>query len=186
MVPGKSLEDIIFNLIEIFRPYISGIKSVLDIGTGTSIPIHIVAEIFPEIRYHTADITDIRKKKKLPFTIYDGVSLPFNDKEFDVSVLNETLHHCEDPLAVLNEASRVANSVYVIEHFANPGATPEEIVETEFYALLNFDIDCKVYNPFTEYSLNKLFSKTGLKVGNKIEIPYYGQRKIRKYFFKLT
>jgi SAM-dependent methyltransferase len=182
---NKSLEDIIFDLIELFRPHIEGINSVLDIGTGTSLPIHIFAEIFPEVKYNTVDIVDIRKRKKLPFVIYDGKTLPFNNEEFDVSLLNETLHHCEDPESVLIEARRVARSVYVIEHFPNPDANIKELVKTEIYALINFDINCQIYKPFTEHSLYLLFKKTGLEILNKIEIPYYGKRKIRKYFFKL-
>ena len=185
MVVTKSLEDIIFDLVELFRPFIEGIDSVLDVGTGTSIPIHIFAKVFPKVRYNTVDIADIRKRKKLPFVIYDGKNLPFDNSEFDVSILNETLHHCEDPESVLIEARRVAKSVYVIEHFPSPDTSIKELYETEIYALLNFDIDCKFYNPFTEHSLYLLFKKAGLKVLDRIEIPYYGKRRIRKYFFKL-
>ena len=183
---GKSLEDIISDLIELFRPYMEGIGSVLDIGTGTSIPMHIVSENFPGIRYITVDVTDIRKRKKLPFLIYDGKKLPFDNSEFDVSILNETLHHCEDPESVLNEARRVAKSVYVIEHFPNPGANLRELVKTEIDALYNFGINCQNYKPFTDLSLSLLFEKTGLKVRDKVEIPYYGTREIRKYFFRLN
>ena len=182
---SKSLEDIILDLIELFRPHIEGIDSVLDIGTGTSLPIHIFAEIFPEVKYNTIDIVDIRKRKKLPFVIYDGKNLPFGNLEFDVSLLNETLHHCEDPESVLIEARRVAKSIYVIEHFPNPNTNIKELVKTEINALKNFDINCQIYKPFTEHSLYLLFKKAGLKVLDKIEVPYYGKREIRKYFFKL-
>lgn len=182
---SKSFEETIFDLIELFKPHIEGIDSVLDIGTGTSVPIHIFAEIFPRVRYNTIDVVDIRKRKKLPFVIYDGKNLPFNNLEFDVSVLNETLHHCEDPDSVLIEARRVANSIYIIEHFPNPNTSIKELVETEINALSNFDINCQIYKPFTENSLYLLFKKVGMKVLDKIEIPYYGKREIRKYFFKL-
>ena len=183
---SKSLEQIIFDLIELFRPHIEDIDSVLDIGTGTSIPIHIFAEIFPKVRYNTVDIVDIRKRNKLPFLIYDGKNLPFGNLEFDVSILNETLHHCEDPESVLIEARRVAKSIYVIEHFPNPNTDIKKLVKTEISALKNFDINFKIYKPFTERSLCLLFKKIGLKIWDKIEIPYYGNREIRKYFFKLN
>jgi ubiquinone/menaquinone biosynthesis C-methylase UbiE len=182
---SKSLEDIVTDLIGLFRPHIEGIYKILDIGTGTSIPIHVFAKSFPEVKFYTVDINDIRKRKKLPFVIYDGRNLPFSDSEFDVSILNETLHHCKDPESVLSEARRVAESVYVIEHFPNSEITMEELVKTEMDALKNFEISCEIYNPFTEYSLNELFRNTGLKIIDKIEIPYHGNRKIRKYFFKL-
>ena len=180
------MENIIIELIELFRPHLKGIDSVLDVGTGTSIPIHVFAKTFPEINYYTVDIIDIRKRRELPFMIYDGITLPFDNQKFDVSILNETLHHCEDPESVLIEAARVAKSIYLIEHFPNPNTNTKELVNTEVSALRNFDIDCEYYNPFTEQSLYLLFKNAGLKVYEKIEIPYYGKRKIRKYFFKLV
>jgi len=67
--------------------------------------------------------------------IYDGKTLPFDNEEFDVSLLNETLHHCEDPESVLIEARRVAKSVYVIEHFPNPDANIKELVKLKFMLL---------------------------------------------------
>jgi ubiquinone/menaquinone biosynthesis C-methylase UbiE len=117
--------------------------------------------------------------------LFDGKILPFDNLEFDVSLLNETLHHCEDPESVLIEAQRVAKSIYVIEHFPNPNTSIKKLIKTEINALKSFGINCQVYKPFTEHSLYLLFKKVDLKVLDKIEIPYYGKREIRKYFFKL-
>lgn len=181
----ESLEIIISDLIDFFKPNLKGINSVLDIGTGSSIPIHTFADKFPSIKYNTVDIVDIRKRKILPFAIYNGNHLPFGNSEFDVSVLNETLHHCEEPLSVLTEAGRVAKFVYVIEHFPDPGVNAEELIDSEKKALRNFDLDCKIYKPFTEESLCSLFKEAGLTIQNRVEIPYRGNRRIRKYFFKL-
>ena len=182
---SKPLTNIIFDLIELFRPHIEGIDSVLDVGTGTSIPIHIFAEIFSKVRFYTVDVVDIRKRKKLPFVIYDGKNLPFNNLEFDVSILNETLHHCEDPETVLTEARRVAKSIYVVEHFPNSHSNIKELVKGEINVLKNFGLHCEIYKHFTDHSLCLLFKKVGLKVCDKVEIPYYGTREIRRYFFKL-
>ena len=179
------MEDIIVDLIDLFRPYLDGVDSILDVGTGTSIPIHVFAASFPDIRYETVDVVDIRKRKKLPFAIYNGTILPYDNSEFDISILNETLHHCEDPEAVLSEAHRVAKLVYVIEHFPKPNINISDLVQTELDALANFNMNCKNYKPFTEFGLNRLIEKAGLIVRDKFEIPYYGKREISKYFFKL-
>ena len=61
----------------------------------------------------------------------------------------------------------------------------KELVKTEINALKNFDLNCKIYEPFLEHSLYLLFKKVNIKVWDKIEIHYYGKREIRKYFFKL-
>ena len=182
---NKSLEEIVFDLIELFRPYAENIDSVLDIGTGTSIPIHIFADNFPNVRIYTIDIVDFRKRKKFPFVIYNGENLPFDNLKFDVSLLNETLHHCKDPEFLFSEARRVAKSVYVIEHFPSPNISMKELINTEFIALKEFEIPYQIYKPFTEKKLYSLFGKNGLEVCDKFKIPYYGNRKIVKYFFKL-
>ncbi len=182
---NKSLEEIVFDLIELFKSYIENINSVLDIGTGTSIPIHVFADNFPSVRFYTIDIVDFRKIKKLPFVIYDGENLPFDNLIFDVSLLNETLHHCKDPEFLLREARRVAKFVYVIEHFPNPNVSEKELINTEYIALNRFQIPCQIYKPFTEKELYSLFGEIDLKVCDKFKIPYYGNRKIEKYFFKL-
>jgi ubiquinone/menaquinone biosynthesis C-methylase UbiE len=182
---NKSLEEIVFDLIELFRPYAENIDSVLDIGTGTSIPIHIFADNFPNVRFYTIDIVDFRKRKEFPFVIYNGENLPFDNLKFDVSLLNETLHHCKDPEFLLGEARRVAKSVYVIEHFPNPNISMKELINTEFIALKEFEIPFQIYKPFTEKELYSLFGKIGLEVCDTFNIPYYGSRKIVKYFFKL-
>ena len=58
---SKSLENIVSDLIGLFRPHMEGIDSVLDIGTGTYIPFHIFSEHFPGISFTTVDIADIRR-----------------------------------------------------------------------------------------------------------------------------
>ncbi len=182
---NKSLEEIVFDLIELFEPYAENINSVLDIGTGTSIPIHVFADNFPNVRIYTIDIVDFRKRKELPFIIYNGEKLPFDNLKFDVSLLNETLHHCVDPESLLSEAGRVSKSVYVVEHFPIFNTNMKELINTEFIALKEFEIPYQIYRPFTEKKLYSLFGKVDLKVCDTFRIPYYGNRKIVKYFFKL-
>ena len=183
---NSCLDEPISELTDLFRPYMKGVGSVIDIGTGTSIPIHIFADSFPAIKFYTTDIEDQRQRKKLPFILYDGITLPFGNQKFDVSVLNETLHHCENPETVLREAQRVAKAVFVVEHFPDPGVSMEELVKGEFSTLEVLDLECSVYNPFDEDSLLSLYRKLGLEIKAKFEIPYFGNRKIKKYFFKLV
>ena len=45
---------------EMLASYLTGIKSILDIGTGSSISIHFFARKYPEIEFVTADIADMR------------------------------------------------------------------------------------------------------------------------------
>jgi len=57
------LDEPITELVDLFRPYMEGVGSVIDIGTGTSIPVHIFAGSFPAVKFNTTDIEDQRQRK---------------------------------------------------------------------------------------------------------------------------
>ena len=61
-------------------------------------------------------LADVIKANKtsLPFVLYDGDRIPFNDDQFDTVVLSLVLHHCRNPLRVLREAARVSRHRVVI------------------------------------------------------------------------
>jgi SAM-dependent methyltransferase len=64
------------------------------------------------------DVVDVRRTRGLPFSLYDGVNLPFPDGRFDVAMLNFVLHHVPDErkVALLREALRVARqTVFILE-----------------------------------------------------------------------
>src|SRR3989337_138881 len=52
--------------------------------------------------------------KSIPVIIYDGKKLPFQNETFDISLLIAVLHHCNEPLQVLDEAIRVSSKKIVI------------------------------------------------------------------------
>lgn len=55
----------------------------------------------------------------LPLIIYDGKNIPFEDNAFDTALLVCVLHHCQDPVRVLEEAKRVVkNRIIVVENIA--------------------------------------------------------------------
>ncbi|UCG28463.1 MAG: methyltransferase domain-containing protein [Bacteroidales bacterium] len=180
------LNEILPELVELLRPLLSGVRSVIDIGTGSSVTAHFFAKHFPDIEFFTVDIADMRQEKELPFILYNGKSLPFHDKEFTISVLNETLHHTQDPGSVLTEAKRVAEAVYVVEHFPLPGIPTDKLRKDEMSTLEDLSLECSYYKPFTRNSLFDLFDRTNLDVEVKFKMPYHGSREIEKYFFKLV
>ena len=45
---------------------------------------------------------------RLYFRLGDAKSLPFSERSFDLVLCNSLLHHCPDPLVLLNEISRVS------------------------------------------------------------------------------
>jgi SAM-dependent methyltransferase len=49
-----------------------------------------------------------------PYVVYDGTRLPFRDATFDTTLLLLTLHHCERPETVLDEALRVTRARLIV------------------------------------------------------------------------
>ena len=123
---------------ERIAPYIHSARgcespfSVLDLGGGEG----YVGE---QIRSHTqadvvlVDVVD-RNQTDLPFVQYDGRLLPFNDDDFDTTVLYFVLHHCENPEAVLREAIRVTEERLVIVESVRRGPWQESMLTAVDYA----------------------------------------------------
>jgi SAM-dependent methyltransferase len=85
-------------------PFVAG-DSLLDLGCAEGYVGSRLAR--GGRRCHLADVVDLNRSS-LPFTLYDGTRLPFEDDRFDTVVLSLVLHHCEDAPAVISEAARVA------------------------------------------------------------------------------
>jgi SAM-dependent methyltransferase len=88
-----------------------GVK-ILDLGSGSG----IIGNNFQ--KYFKGELigVDIKDQRivNIPFQIYNGVSLPFQDNYFDVVLINYVLHHCQDPPAILKEAKRVVKDRIII------------------------------------------------------------------------
>jgi len=172
--------------LDLFHPWLRDLTSLLDVGTGTSIPMHIIAGKYPDLRTGTLDIVDRRHIRKLPFDLYDGGRMPYGDRSFDAALLNETLHHCQHQEKVLRESKRVADLLYVVEHFPLPHASMDDLRRLEQERLQSLNLDCPIYRPFTRDSFKHLLGKAGLIVVDTKEVPYRGEREIEKFCFKLV
>jgi SAM-dependent methyltransferase len=88
-------------------------SKVLDIGGGSGM---IAEELFKMGRKNITllDVFDWNVSK-IPLVIFDGKRIPFSDKEFDVALLIDVVHHSEDEEQLVSEALRVAKKVIVSE-----------------------------------------------------------------------
>ena len=53
----------------------------------------------------------------MPVKQFDGTTIPYPDASFDTVMFVDVLHHAIDPLILLREAQRVADSVLIKDHF---------------------------------------------------------------------
>jgi ubiquinone/menaquinone biosynthesis C-methylase UbiE len=101
--------------VSLVTPHLEAGSSVLDIGCGEGYVLdELMARGVTDVQ--GADIVDIRRNKDYPFSLYDGETLPFPDRSFDVVVLSFVLHHVpnERKLVLIEEALRVSRAKVVI------------------------------------------------------------------------
>lgn len=105
-------------------------KNVLDIGCGDGTHTLELDLYGSPQRIIAGDVADQAIKvawdkslgRNIYYTIYSAYELPFPSKSFDIAILRAVLHHLDDPQKAIQEALRVAQTIWVIEpNGYNPG-----------------------------------------------------------------
>jgi len=94
--------------------------SVLDVGTGDGLLAKLLSERRPDLALEGVDVLP-RPTSHIPVRLFDGQSLPYPNKSFDVVLLVDVLHHTTDPVLLLREAVRVATRALVIKDHSRQG-----------------------------------------------------------------
>jgi SAM-dependent methyltransferase len=92
------------------RPFVVGPR-VLDLGAGEGWVAAALAR--HGFRTFCADVGPFARTDS-SYVVYDGTRLPFEDAAFETTLLLLTLHHCEKPETVLDEARRVTRARLII------------------------------------------------------------------------
>jgi SAM-dependent methyltransferase len=88
--------------------------SVLDVGSGDGRIDELLLDKRPDIKIQGVEVLS-RAQSSFPVTNFDGQTLPFGAKSFDVVMFVDVLHHTDDPMVLLREAIRVARKSIVIK-----------------------------------------------------------------------
>lgn len=96
--------------------------NVLDVGCGDGSVAKLLLEKRPDISIHGIDVL-LRSNLHIPVMQYDGKLIPHPDKSFDTVIFIDVLHHADDPLALLEEARRVARKCVIIKDHNRDGLT---------------------------------------------------------------
>lgn len=166
-------------IITAYKDWISPPDRVLDIGCGNAVVTEELRKYFHCLVIGT-DLMDYRKRK-IPFKIMtDENKLPFSDKEFNICMFNDSLHHCKEWEPMLSEAFRVADRILIFEmestkiakildkfinKLHNPNMNPvinlKTLEQWKFYfEKLNLDFEYRkirkpsLFYPFINFSFN--------------------------------
>ena len=100
-------------IVKQIEPYLNKHYKILDIGSG----LCTVCEILRIKGYQTTplDVQDLSFVDGIKPILYDGDKIPFNENEFDISLISTVLHHISHPKKILREAKRVSKKIIVVE-----------------------------------------------------------------------
>ena len=87
---------------------------VLDVGCGDGLLAQRLGQSRPDLTLTGIDVL-VRPETKVPVTWFDGQVIPFPDNSFDTITFVDVLHHTDDPMIMLREATRVASRSVVIK-----------------------------------------------------------------------
>jgi SAM-dependent methyltransferase len=88
--------------------------TVVDVGCGDGLLARKVLDARPDLSVSGIDVL-IRGRTHVPVRPFDGARIPFEDRSVDVVLFVDVLHHTDDPMILLAEASRVARRAIVIK-----------------------------------------------------------------------
>lgn len=114
----KKIKKMTERTVDLIEDFIGEKEKIIDIGAGGG---WISDEI--QKRKNTKNLLlDVigLNQTELPLILYDGKNIPFDQNSFDGALLICVLHHCQDPLKVLQETGRtVKKRIIIIEDIAS-------------------------------------------------------------------
>ena len=117
LVYGRRIHVLARHLAELLPRH----ASVLDVGSGDGLLARRVMEARPDLRIRGVDVM-ARPQSHIPVELFDGVKLPFADREFDAVMMVDVLHHATEQERLLAEISRVSKRLVLIKDHVVRGA----------------------------------------------------------------
>ncbi len=101
------------SISQFFREYLKRGQKVLDVGLGNGLNAEQIRKDY-KVKITGIDVIDFNETN-IPLIIFDGRNIPFKDNQFDVAMITQTLHHCDEPLKILKEATRISKRLIMLE-----------------------------------------------------------------------
>ena len=168
------------NTVDVFDGFINTGEKVLDIGAGGGW-ISQELKTRKNVRITLLDVINFNQTN-FKLTIYDGKNMPFPKNSFDASFLICVLHHCQKPLEVLKEATRVTkDKIIIIEDVHNSGFSRFALCFKDVAINLAFCFLTTLVKEITNMPFNfkktseweKIFEKINLEVIYKKKYPSF-------------
>ena len=147
-------------------PMLRAGDQVLDVGCGSG-ALGRSIEYSPKCppRVHVTGLEIYRRSEELThIKFYDGQTIPYPNKSFDVVILADVLHHASDPKNLICECARVARRVLIIkDHKVDGFLSQQRISLMDWASNVQYGIPCLYrYNTLPEWK--KLLGQLELEI----------------------
>lgn len=158
----------IHHQFSVLEPYFHRGTTVLDFGCGDMVLDKMILDTIPESHVTGIDVVDSKpiRKKNLKFVLYDGVTIPFKNKSFDVVYAYHVFHHCVDPVRALSECKRVAKGrILIVESVLRSILETPGFMVADFLANMRREVHIPMpFHVHTKKWWNETFDKLHLRV----------------------
>ncbi len=152
-------------------------KNVLDVATGHGGFLHALQQWFPNAdRFIGIDALEKaiqhahKASSELPkteFMLMDAHRMTFNNGEFDVVAICNSLHHLSDPEVALKEMKRVLRpgGLFIVYEMINDGQTESQMTHVLFHhwwAKVDSQLGISHHPTYSRAELQSLISKLSL------------------------
>lgn len=138
-------------------------STILDIGCGDGQISERIANEVENSRISGIDVMD-RSIASIHVSKYDGLTIPMDNNSVDTCVFVDVLHHADEPLQVMREASRVARKSIIIKDHLADGLLSWQILRFMDWVGNERHGVSLPYNYFKQVEWADHFSKLDLKV----------------------
>lgn len=140
--------------------------TVLDVGSGDGLLASRVMAARPDVRIRGVDVL-LRPESFIPVQQFDGVHLPFADREFDAAMMVDVLHHATQQDALLSEMARVVSRAVVIKDHVLRGTLAHATLRfMDWVGNVRHGVALP-YSYWTEDRWRRGFANAGLQTANR-------------------
>lgn len=137
---------------------------VLDVGCGDGMIDSLLLQYRPDVAISGVDIL-VRDHTYIPVKVYDGKTIPYDDRSFDVVMFVDVLHHTEYPENMLREAKRVSQDVILLKDHIKNGVFADAILRMmDWVGNAHHGVDLSYSNYWTEQQWHKVFTVLDLTI----------------------
>ena len=138
-------------------------SKVLDVGCGDGRLARLIADRRPDISISGIDVRQ-RKDAAMVVETFDGKSIPYGDRSFDVVMFVDVLHHADLPVPLLREAVRVARQAILIkDHLVEGTFAYSTLRLMDWVGNARHGVPLP-YNYWTLSKWHRVFDKLGLTI----------------------